>query len=78
RLSIVHRPGYEAGESSAAATARPIEGVNTRVTELAAVQEQNTQDIYGVMEEAQHRQTEMFQRVETLVDDSRYHYETGR
>nr|GFC29240.1 hypothetical protein [Tanacetum cinerariifolium] len=26
RLSIVHRPGYEAGESSAAATARPIEG----------------------------------------------------
>nr|GFB73737.1 hypothetical protein [Tanacetum cinerariifolium] len=26
RLSIVHRPGYEAGESSAAAAARPIEG----------------------------------------------------
>nr|GEU42755.1 hypothetical protein [Tanacetum cinerariifolium] len=126
RLSIVHRPGYEAGESSAAAAARPIEGrrtdygfvgsveaeirrriaedigygirdawidprdvaeeealttlegVNTRVTELAAVQEQDTQDIYGVMEDAQHRQTEMFQRVETLVDDSRYHYETGR
>nr|GFC01315.1 hypothetical protein [Tanacetum cinerariifolium] len=26
RLSIVHRPGYEAGESSAAAVARPIEG----------------------------------------------------
>nr|GFB61078.1 hypothetical protein [Tanacetum cinerariifolium] len=25
RLSIVHRPGYEAGESSAAAAARPIE-----------------------------------------------------
>nr|GEZ03861.1 hypothetical protein [Tanacetum cinerariifolium] len=55
-----------------------LEGVNTRVTELAAVQEQNTQDIYGVMEDAQGRQTEMFQRVETLVDDSRYHYETGR
>nr|GFC14975.1 hypothetical protein [Tanacetum cinerariifolium] len=69
RLSIVHRPGYEAGKSSAAAAARPIEedigygirdawidprdiaeeealttleGVNTRVTELAAVQEQDT------------------------------------
>nr|GFD06362.1 hypothetical protein [Tanacetum cinerariifolium] len=41
-----------------------LKGVNTRVTELAAVQEQDTQDIYG--------------RVETLVDDSRYHYETGR
>nr|GFB94971.1 hypothetical protein [Tanacetum cinerariifolium] len=105
RLSIVHCSRYEAGESSAAAAARPIEedigygirdawidprdiaeeealttleGVNTRVTELAAVQEQDTQDIYGVMEDAQGRQTEMFQRVETLVDDSRYHYETGR
>nr|GFC04031.1 hypothetical protein [Tanacetum cinerariifolium] len=49
-----------------------------RVTELAAVQEQDTQDIYGVMEDAQGRQTKMFQRVEKLVDDSRYHYETGR
>nr|GFB53694.1 hypothetical protein [Tanacetum cinerariifolium] len=66
RLSIVHCPGYEAGESSVAAAARPIEdprdvaeeealttleGVNTRVTELAAVQEHDTQDIYGVMED---------------------------
>nr|GFA62317.1 hypothetical protein [Tanacetum cinerariifolium] len=98
RLSIVHCPGYEAGESSVAAAARPIEGrkadygfvdyveaeirrqraedigygirdtlidlrdvaeeealttlegVNTRVTELAVVQEQDTQDIYGVIE----------------------------
>nr|GFB74748.1 hypothetical protein [Tanacetum cinerariifolium] len=126
RLSIVHRLGYEAGESSAAAAARPIEGrrsdyrfvgsveaeirrriaedigygirdawidprdvaeeealttlegVNTRVTELAAVQEQDTQDIYGVMEDAQRRHTKIFQRVEALVDDSQYHYETGR
>nr|GFC77990.1 hypothetical protein [Tanacetum cinerariifolium] len=39
-----------------------LEGVNSRVTELATVQEQDTQDIYGVMEDAQHRQTEMFQR----------------
>nr|GFC60249.1 hypothetical protein [Tanacetum cinerariifolium] len=101
RLSIVHCPGYEAGESSVAAVARPIEGrranygfvnsveaeirrrraedigygirdtwidsrdvaeeealttleeVNTRVTELAAVQEQDTQDIYRVMEDNQ-------------------------
>nr|GFA54422.1 hypothetical protein [Tanacetum cinerariifolium] len=30
-----------------------LEGVNTRVTELAAVQEQDTQDIYGVMEDIQ-------------------------
>nr|GFB75169.1 hypothetical protein [Tanacetum cinerariifolium] len=101
RLSIVHCPGYEAGDSSAAVAARPIEGrreeygfvnsveaeirqriaedigygirdtwidprdvaeevalttlkgVNTRVTELAAVQEHDTQDIYGVMEDTQ-------------------------
>nr|GFB53470.1 hypothetical protein [Tanacetum cinerariifolium] len=45
-----------------------LEGVNTRVTELAAVQEQDTQDIYGVMEDTQGRQTEIFQRVEALVD----------
>nr|GEX89137.1 hypothetical protein [Tanacetum cinerariifolium] len=126
RLSIVHCPRYEAGESSAAAAARPIKsyrtdygfvgslvaeirrriaedirygirdtwidprdvaeeealttlkGVNTRVTELAVVQEQDTQDIYGVMQDAQGRQTKIFQRVEALVDDSQYHYETGR
>nr|GFD40625.1 hypothetical protein [Tanacetum cinerariifolium] len=46
-----------------------LEGANTRVTELDAVQEQDTHDIYGVMEDAQGRQTEMFHRVETLVDD---------
>nr|GFB29939.1 hypothetical protein [Tanacetum cinerariifolium] len=55
-----------------------LEGVNTRVIELAAVQEQDTQDIYGVMEDTQGRQTDIFQRVEALVDDSQYHYETGR
>nr|GEZ32436.1 hypothetical protein [Tanacetum cinerariifolium] len=48
------------------------------VTELAAVQDQDTQDIYRVMEDTQGRQTEIFQRVEALVDDSQYHYETGR
>nr|GFB00671.1 reverse transcriptase domain-containing protein [Tanacetum cinerariifolium] len=105
RLSIVHCPGYEAGESSAAIAARPIEedigygirdtwidprdvakeealttleGVNTRVTELAAVQVQDTQDIYGVIEDTQGRQIEIFQRVEASVDDrlsSAVHFE---
>ncbi|GJY17565.1 putative reverse transcriptase domain-containing protein [Tanacetum coccineum] len=32
-------------------------GVNTRVTELTAVQEQDTQDIYAVIEDTQDRQT---------------------
>ncbi|GJR37860.1 hypothetical protein Tco_1213544 [Tanacetum coccineum] len=55
-----------------------LEGVNTRVTELAALQEQDTHDIYGVIEDTQGRQTQIYQRVETLVDDSQYHYETAR
>ncbi|GJR57546.1 putative reverse transcriptase domain-containing protein [Tanacetum coccineum] len=55
-----------------------LEGVNTRVTELAAVQEQDTQDIYAVIEDTQDRQTQIFQSVEALVDDRQYHYETAR
>ncbi|GKF12830.1 hypothetical protein Tco_0050756, partial [Tanacetum coccineum] len=53
-------------------------GVNTRVTELTAVQEQDTQDIYAVIEGTQDRQTQIYQSVGTLVDDSQYHYETAR
>ncbi|GJW81746.1 hypothetical protein Tco_0145721 [Tanacetum coccineum] len=41
-----------------------LEGVNTRVTELAAVQEQDTQDIYAVIEDTQDRQTQLSQRVD--------------
>ncbi|GKF83289.1 hypothetical protein Tco_0244945 [Tanacetum coccineum] len=43
-----------------------LEGVNARVTELAAVQEQDTQDIYAVIEDGHDRQTQLSQR----VDDS--------
>ncbi|GJU64155.1 putative reverse transcriptase domain-containing protein, partial [Tanacetum coccineum] len=55
-----------------------LEGVNTRVTDLAAVQEQDTQDIYALIGDTQDRQTHIYQRVETLVDDSQLHYETAR
>ncbi|GJR55497.1 putative reverse transcriptase domain-containing protein [Tanacetum coccineum] len=65
----------EAAEEIAPVT---LEGVNTRVTELAAVQEQDTQDIYAVIKDAQDRQTQIFQSVETLIDDRQYHYETAR
>ncbi|GJZ89543.1 hypothetical protein Tco_0661325 [Tanacetum coccineum] len=126
RLGIDLGPRYEIGESSAAATTRPIggrradygfvgtmdteirrqraeevgygirdvwvdpreaveevapttfEGVNARVTELTAVQEQDTQDIYAVIGDTQDRQTQIYQSVGTLVDDSQYHYETAR
>ncbi|GJS86977.1 hypothetical protein Tco_0769613 [Tanacetum coccineum] len=55
-----------------------LEGVNTRVTELTAVQVQDTQDIYAVIGDTQDRQTQIYQSVEMLVDDSHYHYETAR
>ncbi|GJU14652.1 zf-CCHC domain-containing protein [Tanacetum coccineum] len=55
-----------------------LEGVNTRVTELAIVQEQDTQDIYAMIEDTQDRQTKIHQTVEALVDDRQYHYETAR
>ncbi|GKF04428.1 hypothetical protein Tco_0035096 [Tanacetum coccineum] len=126
RLGIDLGPRYEIGESSAAATTRPIggrranygfigtldteirrqradevdygirdvwvdpreaveevepttfEGVNARVAELTAVQEQVTQDIYVVIGDNQDRQTQIYQSVGKLIDDSRYHYETAR
>ncbi|GJX43510.1 hypothetical protein Tco_0260186 [Tanacetum coccineum] len=53
----------EAVEEAAPTT---LEGVNARVTELAAVQEQDTQDIYAVIEDTQDRQTQLFQRVDGL------------
>ncbi|GKA81045.1 hypothetical protein Tco_0787737 [Tanacetum coccineum] len=55
-----------------------LEGVNTRVTELAVVQEQDTHDIYAVIKDTQDRQTQIHQTVEALVDDRQYHYETAR
>ncbi|GKC87459.1 hypothetical protein Tco_1148108 [Tanacetum coccineum] len=55
-----------------------LEGVNARVTELVAVQEQDTQDIYAVIEDTQDRQTQLFQRVDRLVEDRQFHYETAR
>ncbi|GKB12342.1 putative reverse transcriptase domain-containing protein [Tanacetum coccineum] len=51
---------------------------DSRVTKLAIVQKQDTQDIYAVIGDTQDRQTHIYQRVETLVDDSQYHYETAR
>nr|GFC55267.1 hypothetical protein [Tanacetum cinerariifolium] len=102
-LSIVHCPRYEAGESSVATAARPIEGRRADYGFVdsveAEIRRRRAEDIgYGIRdtwidlrdvaeEEAlttlkgvntRGRQTEIFQRVEALVDDSQYHYETGR
>ncbi|GKF55486.1 hypothetical protein Tco_0165826 [Tanacetum coccineum] len=40
--------------------------------------EQETQDIYVVIEDTQDRQTQLFQRVNGLVEDRQFHYETAR
>ncbi|GJU67141.1 hypothetical protein Tco_1253400 [Tanacetum coccineum] len=53
-----------------------LEGVNTRVTELDAVQEQDTQDIYVVIEDAKDRQTQLSQSVDILIEDRQFHHET--
>ncbi|GKC66545.1 hypothetical protein Tco_1099143 [Tanacetum coccineum] len=55
-----------------------LKGVNARVTEPATVQEQDTQDVYAMIEDTQDRQTQLFQRVDGLVKDRQFHYETAR
>nr|GFC97432.1 hypothetical protein [Tanacetum cinerariifolium] len=55
-----------------------LEGVNARVTELAAVQDQDTQDIYAVIKDTQDMQTQIYQRVDILAEDRQFHYETAR
>ncbi|GJZ28393.1 hypothetical protein Tco_0573040, partial [Tanacetum coccineum] len=56
---------------------KTLEGVNARVIELVAVQEQDTQDIYVVIEDDQDRWTQLSQRVDILIEDrhSAVHYE---
>ncbi|GJR66628.1 hypothetical protein Tco_0012693 [Tanacetum coccineum] len=55
-----------------------LEGVNARVTELATVQEQDTQDIYAVIEDGQDRQTQLSQRVnEALVSREAWAHSVG-
>ncbi|GKA69322.1 hypothetical protein Tco_0775386 [Tanacetum coccineum] len=67
---------YEVGESSTAVP-RPTGG-SRLWDQRYLVHEQDTQEIYAVIEDTQDRQTQMYQTVETLVDDGRYHYETAR
>ncbi|GJS88132.1 hypothetical protein Tco_0770768 [Tanacetum coccineum] len=78
RLTGGRRADYGFVEAIEEVAPMTLGGVNTRVTELAAVQEQDTQDIYAVIGDTQDRQTQIYQRVETLGDDSQYHYETAR
>ncbi|GJS67569.1 hypothetical protein Tco_0682133 [Tanacetum coccineum] len=91
RLGIDLGPRYELGESSAAAATRPIGGrrtdygfVGTMDTEIrrrrAKEVSYGIRDVWIDSREAieEDRQTKIYQSVETLVDDSQYHYETAR
>ncbi|GJW68494.1 hypothetical protein Tco_0122918 [Tanacetum coccineum] len=74
-----HRADYRFVDTvDAKISRRRAEEVGLRVTELATVLGQDTQDIYGVIEDTQGRQTQIYQRVETFVDDSQYHYDIVR
>nr|GEY95710.1 reverse transcriptase domain-containing protein [Tanacetum cinerariifolium] len=53
-----------------------LEGVNARVTELAEVQEEDTQDLYALIDDAQDRYTRLSQRVDVLTEDRKFHLET--
>ncbi|GJU08711.1 putative reverse transcriptase domain-containing protein [Tanacetum coccineum] len=82
RLSIDLGPRYEIGESSAAAATRPIGGrradygfVGTMDTEI---RRQRAEEVSYRIRDVWDRQTQIYQSVETLVDDSQYHYETAR
>ncbi|GJS62777.1 hypothetical protein Tco_0677341 [Tanacetum coccineum] len=78
RLIGGHRADYGFVEAIEEVAPMTLKRVNTLVTELTAVQEQDTHDIYVVIEDTQDRQTQIYQSVGTLVDDSQYHYETAR
>ncbi|GJU15103.1 hypothetical protein Tco_1143069 [Tanacetum coccineum] len=74
---------YEVGESLTAAP-RPAGGhvidygfVDTLDAETR-LQEHDTHDVYAVIEDNQDRQTQLFQRVDELVEDGQFHYETAR
>ncbi|GKA08689.1 reverse transcriptase domain-containing protein [Tanacetum coccineum] len=50
-LTATPRPTRDPAEAVKEVASMTLEGVNARVTELAAVQEQDTQDIYAVIED---------------------------
>ncbi|GKC25141.1 hypothetical protein Tco_1027291, partial [Tanacetum coccineum] len=72
------RPTGDPTEAVEEVAPTTLEGVNARVTELAAVQEQDPQDVYVVIEDTHDRQTQLFQSVDGLVNDRHFHYDTAQ
>ncbi|GJX94971.1 hypothetical protein Tco_0349557 [Tanacetum coccineum] len=78
---------YEVGESLTAAP-RPTGGhradygfigiMDAEIRRQRAEEEQDTQDIYAVIEDTQDRQTQIYQRVDILAEDRQFYYETAR
>ncbi|GJW95768.1 hypothetical protein Tco_0175440 [Tanacetum coccineum] len=77
---------YKVGESSTTAP-RPTGGhrieygfigtLAAKTRRQRAEEEQDTQDVYAVIEDTQDRHTQLFQRVDGLVEDRQFHYETA-
>ncbi|GJS32627.1 hypothetical protein Tco_0531009 [Tanacetum coccineum] len=91
RLGIDLGLRCKVGESSAAAAARPIGGRRADYGFVdivdAKISRRRAEEVgYGIRDAwvdlrdvaGEGRQTQIYQRVETLVDDSQYHYETAR
>ncbi|GJY58427.1 hypothetical protein Tco_0458319 [Tanacetum coccineum] len=66
-LTAAPRPTGDPAEAVEEVAPTTPEGVNATVTELAVVQEQDTQDIYTVIEDGQDRQTQLSQRGQLSV-----------
>ncbi|GJZ49425.1 reverse transcriptase domain-containing protein [Tanacetum coccineum] len=70
---------YKVGESSTAAPrSTGGHGADYGFISTVDAEEQDTQDIYGVIEDTHGRQTQIYQRVDILAEDRQFHYETAR
>ncbi|GJU28479.1 putative reverse transcriptase domain-containing protein [Tanacetum coccineum] len=71
-----HRADYGfIGTMDAEIRRQRVEEVGYRIRD---VWEQDTQDIYAVIEDVQDRQTQLSQRVDVLIEDIQFHHETAR
>ncbi|GKC12547.1 hypothetical protein Tco_1009329, partial [Tanacetum coccineum] len=71
-----HRAGYGfIGTTNAEVRRQRAEEVNYGIMD---VWEQDTHDIYVMIEDTHDRKTQLFQRVDRLVKDRQFHYETAR
>ncbi|GJU61752.1 hypothetical protein Tco_1243587 [Tanacetum coccineum] len=76
RLLLLDLLKVDPAEAVKAVAQTTLEGVNARVIELTEVQEEDTQDLYAMIKDAQDRKTRLSQRVDVLIEDKEFHQET--